>query len=442
MCLTRELHIGTNPVHKAAARRRFDELCQSANDSAGFIEVTRGDKTYTRKVKAISDGAQSTGKALIQTYAEYLRVQLMKLPADYFRNGKIPTLRTNSEKLANFRQNVTSRTIRNHVRELKAVGLIVGYKFNGSRSDYEIELSPAVLWGEESREKAAPEAVAQTTRSTKFPHKQAIETHRNYDIATGNEEKIKKNGDGNGDLNGNKLPGANGLTDCQAINPESSPENGNRGGAGGPRTVVDNSQNVWISADGVWKTLNTGQFYHSLPWNQRYLVDSFWQHAKTGLYRNEKFNAIDELAALESITLGVYMPFLAKQPDDRLLRRYQEEIINALNVADKYYQRHTTKYPGKPFSIWQPGKGYFDAQNPKGFNVAKILRKENWQENRREMAERTVSMALYHIEAHKRGKAPKRYQIMDFNDFVGFYQRKVEKLPKAYQLKFYSQLKM
>lgn len=417
-------------------------MCRLANDNAGTIEVTRSGKTYTRKVKAISDGAQSTGKALIQTYAEYLRVQMLKLPADYFRSGKIPSLRTNSEKLANFRQNVSSRTIRNHVRELKSIGLIVAYKFNGSRSDYEIELSPVVLWGEDGEKKSTPEAVAPTRLDTNFPDKQAIETNRNKAIDTGNEEKSHSNGDKNGDLNGNKLPGANGLTDCQAINPKPIPKNGNRGGGGGPRTVVDNLQNVWISADGVWERLHEGQFYRSLPWNQRYLVDSFWQHAKTGLYRNEKFTAIEEIAALESITLGVYMPFLAKQPDDRLLRRYQEEIINSLNVADKYYQRHTDKYPGKPYSIYQPGKGYFDAENPKGFNVAKILRKENWLENRREMAERTVSLALYHIAAHKRGKAPKRYQVMDFNDFVGFYQRKVEKLPKAYQLKFYSQLKM
>lgn len=441
MCISRQLHIG-NAVHKAAARRRFDEMCRLANDNAGTIEVTRSGKTYTRKVKAISDGAQSTGKALIQTYAEYLRVQMLKLPADYFRSGKIPSLRTNSEKLANFRQNVSSRTIRNHVRELKAIGLIVAYKFNGSRSDYEIELSPVVLWGEEGEKKSTPEAVAPTPLDTNFPHKQTVETNGNKAIDTGNEEKSHSNGDENGDLNGNKLPGANGLTDCQAVNLKPSPKNGNRGGGGGPRTVVDNSQNVWISADGVWERLHEGQFYRSLPWNQRYLVDSFWQHAKSGLYRNEKFTAIEEIAALESITLGVYLPFLAKEPDDRLLRRYQEEIINSLNVADKYYQRHTDKYPGKPYSIYQPGKGYFDAENPKGFNVAKILRKENWLENRREMAERTVSLALYHIAAHKRGKAPKRYQVMDFNDFVGFYQRKVEKLPKAYQLKFYSQLKM
>ena len=445
MCVTRQINLG-NPVHKPAARRRFDEICKVANENAGFIEVVRGDKTFQRKVKAISDGAQSTGKALIQSYAEFLREQIMKLPVDYYRTGNLPPFLTNSERLARFRQNVTGRTIRNHMRELKAIGLISSYKFRGSSRDYEIQLNPEVIWGEEGRKvepkNEAAGVVAESTNGINFPHKQPIETHGNKDIDTGNEEKSCLYGNENGNNDGNKLPGLNELTDCQSPTEKPSPENGNKGGAGAGRVVVDNSKKVWKTQDGVWISGENGRIYDGLSWKHRYLVDQFWQHAKNTVYRGKVWQRFEELEALEAITVGVYVPFWGQEPDDRLVRRFQEEILKSLDVADKYYQRHTDKYPGLPYSVHVQGKGYFDAENEYGFNAAKAFRKENWRENKRQAAEKTVSLALWHIAAHKKGRAPKKLQAMDFAQVVAYYQRKIEKLPANFQMDFYSRFRM
>ena len=443
MCVTttRALNLG-NPVHKPAARRRFDEMCKAANENAGFIEVIRGDKTFLRKVKAISDGAQSTGKALIQSYAEFLREQMMKLPVDYYRSGNLPPFLTNSERLARFRQNVTARTIRNHMRELKAIGLVVSYKFRGSNKDYEIQLNPEVIWGQEGQKVEAPGTIPENTNGINFPDKQTMGTHGNKDIDTGKEEKSGLYGNENGNNYGNKLPGLKELTDCQSPTEKPSPENGNKVGAGAPRAIVDNSKRVWKTQDSVWTTTENGRIYDGLSWKHRYLVDQFWQHAKNTVYRGKHWQRFEELEALEAITIGVYVPFWGQEPDDRLARRFQEEILKSLDVADKYYQRHTDKYPGLPYSVHVPGKGYFDAENEYGFNAAKAFRKENWRENKRQAAEKTVSLALWHIAAHKKGRAPKKLQSMDLNAVVGYYQRKIEKLPVNFQLDFYSRFRL
>lgn len=440
------------------ARKRFDAMCQERNDAMPVMTVTRvtpkGKQSYERRTKAISDGAQTTGKALILSYANYYRVKIEAMPEGWFSDG-MPSLNTNSEKMAGFRQNVCSRTVRNHIRELKEIGLIVDYKFHGSSRDYELWLDPVVIFGAEnvSLTGGKPEFLeADSTgivpfsgsnstdsqsfppslNGTNFPHKQSLETQGYNKTSTRKVEKLDLSGT---QSNGNTASKPQSMTQCH----------GNMVGGGGggsensPKNVDNYAKNVDKSVD-KWQSPEVGKDFERLHRFYQNSIKEFWKYATKSLWDGRVFTEYEFLRSADQILDAIYRPFLKDKHDLNQFNEFQNELMRAVDVARKHYERHPEQYPGDPYSLTEFPTGYFDKNNARGFRIPMAWRFKNKAAEVENTGKKMVKTAIMHIKNHEIGKAPKQLQIKTLSQVVDFYVTKMKRFDVDTQQDFLRRL--
>lgn len=444
-----------NLIYKPAARMRFDKLCEQKNAAMPIVLCKRlvggKEQEYERQQKAVCDGAQATGKALIQMYANHFKKLHVLMPEGWCTGDDIPSLTTNSTKIAKFRQNVSSRTIRNHIKQLKVLGFITSYKFHGSKFDYEIWLNPAVLFG--TPEKAVnltseevfewevsstknsplapnggiPKASNISTNGTKFPDNNPKEHYWNNDIDIRKVENLSNTET----ENGNNDSVNHVLTDCQAMETVV-------GAAGRSKITVDKSSKMWISDPSLWKRVgNDGGVYFGLARNQQEFVQHFWNYAKRLLWSDRVFTPADEFAAMDAIANGVYRKAFVNGMSGKQLSEFHSEQLKALDIAGRYYTKNPSKYPGEPMAKYVAGKGYFDAENEKGFKVAKAYRAKAWIENKKDYGKRILKLAILHLNNHPKGKAPKHLQVKTWREVYDHYELRCKKMGPDVAFEFY-----
>jgi hypothetical protein len=445
-------------VPKAKARKRFDELCEVKNAGMPTILVTRTDKNgnqkeYERRTKAISDGAQNTGKAIILAYAYQFRLKYESMPEGWY-DGQIPSLMTNSERIARFRQNITARSIRNHIKELKEIGLIKDYKYHGSCRDFELWLCPEILWGANASfsgvitegavnstlqgvENGAITDPFKSLNDTNFPHIQAIETNGNLTTSIKKVENIGSR----------RIPEEG----YNASKPQNLPfSHGNKGeeGAAAAAANVDKSKkpvdNCPKPVDNYvdkWKSGDEGKEYFRLHRYFQNAVMDFWKYAKESLWQGRQFTEFELNVTLDQIVVGYYQDFLSKRPAKNQFTEYQEELFRALDIAKKHYDRHPEQYPGDPYSLGAYPGGYFDARNRKGFGVSVNFRFKNKAQNNEDYGRRLIKTAMLHLANHPKGKAPKHLQIKTYSQVVDYYITKFKGFNTETQAIFLKRLK-
>lgn len=429
-------------ISPSAARKRFDDLCLDLNCKQEPISFTRetssGPRTITRQRKAVSDGAQATGKAIIQLYASRLKTLSATMPEGLLAEGP-PSLPTNNVKLSGYRQNVSDRTIRGHIRILKDIGLISSYKFHGTKNNFEIWLNPAIVFGPDYAVSQTPVPVfsdpdcsvrfpgrqdpAPADNRKNFPLKHTIETNGNSNTSTSKAEKSPTYGEQD------MATTPSGLRIGQ--NDSLNADHGNNGKGGAAAANVDNYvENRWITpeASPTFNALHP-YFYRA--------VRTFWTYAIRSLWPDREFSELEYSRAAESITTGFYLPLIRRRPNKKQFDEFQEELLKAVDVARRYYENHPEHHPGDPYSGNYGATGYFDAENPRGFQVAINWRFKNKASNAESYGHRVIKTALRHLQNHGSGKIPKHLQGKSYIQLYEFYSTKMQRFEPELRAIFY-----
>jgi len=443
-----------------AARQRWAAICRTANDAMPLKIVSRKlpdgtQQEYQRQQKAISDGAQQTGYALIMYYARNYRqltLDMMEVQDDLTSNEP-PSLRTNGQLLSEFRENICSRTSRTHIKALIDLGLITKKVFHGSKSSYELFFNLEILFGKDAVictetpvfEPAdstnqglqfAPENTSSSSENgIKFPHKQSLETNRNITTTISkveNSTELKHLKEPSTELK--PLSKSNNGNTTSATHQNASNSNGNVAAAA-PKIYSFWSKNVDNPAKNVdnyvdkWKTntLAGKDFERQSRFVQNAII-SLWKYARKELYFDRQFSEEEYLKTADLMLDGIYRPFLKEKPNERQFEEFQRELLASIDVAAKYFNNHTDKYPGQPYSTSENYLGYFDAKNARGFKIAVNWRFQNKAKQHEEYGKKVLNLAITHLQRMAIGdiqKLPKPFRTKTFTELYSHYKAKM-----------------
>ena len=426
-------------VYTAAARKRFDELCRDKNALMPIKQVTRVLKTKTEtyqiRDKFISDGSRNTGMCLISEFAKYLRKMQTIMPENWLEGSKMPAMPINNESIAKLRS-LSSRTIRTHIRQLKAIGFITDYVFHGTKANFEVSISSEILFG--NFEISSTESPSfSSSQDTKLPHKLSLK-NKKEDIESSNVEvSVKRK-----QKNSNPSQAVSGFS-------EKTPPKGNfdtinapkmetRLGAAGGGSNVDKPLKTWKTSNSMCKPVGKTGFYNRLSPQGQEIVHSFWLSAQANLYQSKNLTSYEVEAALDSIAKGVYMEFFKQKPSEHSIEQFHQEQLKCIEIAAGYYEKNDDKYCPMPFAVYKPGTGYFDSENENGFKKVNLWRTEQLTKYNDTFGEKMVYKAIMHLKYHKKGKAPKHLQCKTYTELYRFYEVKIRRFGETFLNKYYS----
>jgi hypothetical protein len=134
----------------------------------------------------VSNGALTTGEVFLKlalTNAQRVQATPALWTSVVMTDAgvpELPPLYTSGRELSQKRR-VTDRTIRNHVRELKACGFITRYQFRGREHAYCVWINPDFVWeaalgGSESQKMSRSKPAESSPNSKNFPAKEFLDT--------------------------------------------------------------------------------------------------------------------------------------------------------------------------------------------------------------------------------------------------------------------------
>jgi len=376
---------------------------------------------YLVRPKAISDGAQATARLLlvysIQAVEELRRVPLLLEAATDAAPAQRtpPPVSTNNEALARAR-NVSSRAIRDHLAELLKIGFITRKTNHGWQANFELCLAPEFVWQKASQN--APQAPKKrqyapapaTAPATKVPPFVSLEKQDKEEIEIGHVEKLVSPTAGDV-LTGNTGPQAGSRPAPTATG---SPAQATKEGLGGAAAAQLQAERLG-------------------------LVVQAWHYAWKRIYPSCHFDETEQRKAQEAIWYGVYRGFgPALSPQQ--WQRYHDQVLQRIDLAAAYFQRHSHKFAPTPYAEFVTGTGYFDAQNQQGFvgTEAWLARQEANQRQRN--VGRALLRARRELKAHRLGIAPKRAQAMTNVQLFRHHEAKIRAYgPDALQ-RYYAQV--
>jgi Fe2+ or Zn2+ uptake regulation protein len=398
---------------------------------------------YDVRGSILSDGAEKTAWALIRlalrAVAEVRQVPLLLAATAADAAPTPPPVATNSEAICRTSvrgKRVASRTVRNHLAEMKAAGIITRVQFRGRKHDYHVWINPRFLWetaektAETARkprvEKAAFAPVERPT-DTNFPPKGVHEPLQATEIETGKVDKcIAQRG---------QVPPAqpratpSGYTG-QPANP-GSPAQAAKTGTGRANDVAPASeaQTPRPVPQGPKTQLAT---------RQRNMVLEFWWAAQKELYtpQNHLFTPEQERLALNAIYFGVYGGFPADWPLHQQ-ERYHEQALERLGLAAGYFARNPRKYPPMPYAEHVEGAGYFDAANQKGFSGTMAWYRTHLAHRGQRALADGLRRARRELRQHALGTAPKRAQAKTMLELYRYHEAKMRQLGPPALERFY-----
>lgn len=390
----KELAIMLTRIENAEVYYRFMIAYRKHNAECPVYTTFRTCKTtgrvteFTRQRGVIAESVKTTFYVILQEYIEsYNQVTAHVL----YSNDNPPPLYTNSVFLAN-RADCSDRTVRNHLRLLRNLG-VIQTKFRGRKHDYELWISKDFLYGSEGdtvfkKREIDPKTAFPDLNMKKFP---ANNTHREvFEKEKGKADMFINHGESNDRERGRTE--VEPLGSNEAVN---RTEVGQTGGAAAQLSrdemIAQSEEKRRLSAE---KALEGRLLKGPRGLETKYLnlLLDFWFYAWKVLYPAKEFTKDQQEKALIAICAGVYGNFQDERTDKEWID-FQVFQLGKLDKAGKYYDHHPEQYAPDPYAFAIPGKGYFDAENLKGFAVIDAwIKKEMIQKtiNKADRAERNL----------------------------------------------------
>jgi len=309
-----------------------------------------------------TNGALTTGATVIKLHLGHVRRILATptLAASLVPTEagvpELPPLYTSGRALSQQRR-VTDRTIRNHMQELKQLGLITRYQFRGRTHAYCVWINPDFVWetalaAPEGPKMQAKNPAFSSTKRKNFPLKEVLDSPldtQNFEISQ--VEKLVTHREPTGPPEtGNPLTGNAGPQRGAEPGPQASKEGA--GGAGAARRAKFYGEAV-AAGTGAKKA-------EALK-----ITTATWHYVKTLIYRKVTFTEEAEAKAKNALWYGVFGGFTQGEPADWL--RWLPGLQRRVELAAAWFQRNPDRWPPLPYAEHRPGTGYLDAENQRGF---------------------------------------------------------------------------
>lgn len=353
-------------IDNAEAFVRFLDRYRTHNDACVTKEHKRRikqpdgtivEKTYERRTGLLPEQLKTTFYILLQEYVKSYNQVAMTSPLVL---KELPSLLTNNVRLAEI-CDCTDRTIRNHMRTMANLKLI-RTKFRGREHDFEMWISPEILWENAKTENLqnASKSALSPIGGKSFPLSNIyVETLENV---KGDAEMLKS-GQGK---NSQGQRGRTATTNAKTEASEAHTERMGLGAAAGPQAQKEalTEQMRHIRADRVQAQLP--QLPAKLEKYFGEMLMQFWLYAWKVLYLGREFSKEQQESALTAIYSDVYNGFNdSRTPTE--WAAFQARQLEKLDRAARYYDFHPDSYLPDPFAVHVKGRGYFDAENTRGF---------------------------------------------------------------------------
>jgi hypothetical protein len=399
-------------------------------------------ESYAVRGSILSDGAEKTAWALIRlglrAVAEGRQVPLL-LAAEAEAVPTPPPVVTNSEALCrtNVRgKRVAGRTVRNHLAEMKAAGIVTRVQFRGRQRDYHVWINPRFLWdatekpaqtAEKPRFQPSAFAAVGPPKGTNFPPKGVHEPLQATEIETGQVDKLLAQ-------RGQEEPGAQQATPSGYTGQPARP----MPAAQAPKKATGAANDVVLPSAPVAPTSGAPGPKTQLAQRQQNMVFEFWWAAQKELYApiNQLFTQEQQRLALNAIYFGVYGGFPAEWPLHRQ-ERYHEQALERLGLAAGYFARNPHKYPPMPYAEHVAGAGYFDAANTKGFIGTMAWYTTHLAHRGQRALADGLRRARRELRQHALGTAPKRAQAKTTLELYRYHEAKMRQLGPPALERFY-----
>ncbi|MCA8830162.1 hypothetical protein [Hymenobacter pini] len=323
--------------------------------------VARPATTILTRPKAVCDGAKQTGLLLIRwvrRLVQRLLSQAVLSEALVGADGRcqLPPLPVNARKLMEQR-GLSEVTMRHHLKQLQACGLILSRKFRGTRANFHLWLNPAFVW-ETPVESPQPagEADSTPTAAPAFSganHKnlsltEVLEPLESQQEKVGRVDKLAP-----ASAAGTPLLEPEGRIQTPGSAAGQAAKGRHQGRAAARQARLAPPEQAPAQAA---RLARAGAY-----------VSRFYQYARTMLYAGlPPFSELEQRWAKLAIWQGQYRPLLEATPEPHW-DRVHEQLLRRVDQAYWYFQRHPDKYPALPWAEVHTGRGYFDAGNPNGF---------------------------------------------------------------------------
>lgn len=419
-------------IDQTAALRRLHQNVEKLNDAMPVKTFVRTQKSGTTKTiiyrpKRVNGNVKATGEHLIKAYVKEFYKTIANLGDAAFTDG-LPSLATNGTQIAAWRS-FSDRTSRNHMATLRAAGIVSDYKFHGSEADFEVWISPEILFDcpQLTVEKSKNSDIANVVFSTidkNFPHRVTV-THSNKEIEIDNvsnqhsdiqktENQIVMHGNNHGDTEQPEpkpAPLAGNVTVCHSDK-----------GAGG--AAAADAQSAPKE-----RRSRAGRYERTEAQKQAIFegfLQSFWLYAKQMLYTSRSFQPYQEELALQTIRRSVYR-FFEPELTEKEWDDYQKTLYQRIEMVARYYAKHPDKYIPEPFAYGKEGAGYFDWENERGFRATEKWQRDNQQLYRIHYVRQVVSRAIRALQKHRCGTAPVKLQKLTYLEAYRTIERSLER---------------
>ena len=298
----------------------------------------------------IRNGMVLTAKELIRIYGiSLLKSNVCKHP----NTNSLPSLQTNNQQLAKLVK-CSSRTIQRHITKLQEAGIIIGKKFHGTNSNYELWINPDILLINttisleklkvllkqvvEKHSKKPLESGFSEIQTTICPHTYSCNTRNNNNILIGVENSTSPNFSKTGNTTGNTGEIAGDFSEKQKkVSDKKNKDTGEIA------TRVDIS--------GGSKAMPDAARANSLIFH----TDLLWLMARNLLYRNM------DLTGHQIVTAKKLIQKLYEPAETKHLAQVHGQYVERISLVSKYIKKDPQKrFVPLPYI-------YFDTNNPNGF---------------------------------------------------------------------------
>ncbi|TAF48648.1 MAG: hypothetical protein EAZ63_03605 [Runella slithyformis] len=386
---------------------------------------------------------------MLQKYVDNYNYVAGALPANiYAQAERYPSLLTNNTRLGEW-CDCTDKTIYNHRKQLEALG-VIKTQFRGRKNDYELWITPEILFGDGSEESASE---GQKTGVLGGVRKTFLHSNINREILE-KENKGKElliSGYGENSYGGRGRAEHSTDTTAPAMMRTAQSEGAAAGGGTRAERAAESQEKRALQAD----EFKNNTLPALPPRLEKYFADmllGIWLHAWRVLWPNREFSKQQQEMAIAAIYAGVCNRFDDGR-DAKGWADWQARNLEKLDKAAKYYDNHPDAYLPDPYAVMVKGKGYFDRENERGFAGLEAwmkrdeVRAENRRrindeehERRRKRAETLLRQARRDFERLK-AQAPMRAEVQHHTEMQlwNYYRLIFSGLGKKYEQLFAQQ---
>jgi len=383
-----------------------------------------------RAKRLVSNGAKVTGDILLgMVYRAAQR--LVGTPALWSSVvmtdtgvAELPAIHTNSVELGE-KRDVTDRTIRTHLAELKRCGFISRYQYRGTNARYVVWINPNFVWEAPQQPLKAEKTSASETallagQRKNLPHTEILESLEapKYDITDVEKLVIPTRATAT-EQNWNPLSGSAGpQPGCE---PGTEGQKSGAGAAGAARRAKFYGE---AQARGTGARMAAAKAQ----------VEAFWSYAKATVYKKVVFNEEAERKAKNAIWAGVFYNF--EQGEPAQWQQWLKPLLRRLELAADWVARNPGHWVPEPYAEVVAGRGYFDAENKKGFAGTEAWLRAEQAKVKEGGLQRALDEALTELAQRKAldAGAPRRYQAskrarrMSLTELHRFHHTKLRRM--------------